>query len=34
MLLTGGILGIGTIVDFTVILCGKAKDKEGLLITK
>lgn len=33
-LLTGGILGIGTIVDFIIILCGKAKDKKGLLVTK
>jgi len=33
-LLTGGILGIGTIVDFIVMLCGKAKDKQGLLLTK
>ena len=33
-LLTGGILGIATIVDFIVMLCGRAKDKQGLLLTK
>ena len=32
-LLTGGILGIGALVDFIVILCGKFTDNEGKLIT-
>ena len=32
-LLTGGLLGIGWLVDFIMILCGKAKDKDGLPIT-
>ena len=33
-LLTGGCLGIGTLVDFILILCGKAKDKSGALVTE
>lgn len=28
-LLTGGCLGIGVLVDFIMILCGKFTDKEG-----
>lgn len=31
-LLTLGCLGIGTLVDFIMILCGKFTDKEGKLI--
>lgn len=33
-LLTGGVFGVGIIVDFIVILCGKAKDEKGFLIAK
>ena len=33
-LLTGGLLGVGVLVDFILILLGKAKDKEGKLVTK
>ena len=33
-LLTGGCLGIGTLVDFILILCGKAKDKSGAPVTE
>lgn len=32
-LLTGGILGIGWLVDFIMILAGSFKDKEGRVIT-
>ena len=32
MILTLGGLGIWTLVDFIVILCGNFKDKEGKLI--
>ena len=32
-LCTLGLAGIGTLVDFIMILCGKAKDKDGLPIT-
>ena len=31
-LLTGGVLGIGALIDFILILCGKATDKDGLQI--
>ncbi len=31
-LLTFGVFGIGTAVDFILILCGRARDKDGLLI--
>ena len=31
-LFTAGLCGIGWLVDFVMILCGKAKDKEGLPI--
>lgn len=31
-LLTAGLFGIGEIVDFILILCGKATDKNGLPI--
>lgn len=33
-LCTAGLCGIGWIVDFIMILCGKGKDKNGLPITK
>ena len=32
-LFTAGLAGIGWIVDFIMILCGKATDKDGLPIT-
>ena len=31
-LLTLGLFGIGALVDFIIILCGSAKDKDGLPI--
>lgn len=31
-LLTGGILGVGWLIDWIMVLCGKFKDKEGNLI--
>ena len=33
-LLTGGLLGIGTLIDFILIVCGKGKDKDGNYITE
>ena len=33
-LLTGGCLGIGTLIDFIMILCGKFTDKDGKTIEK
>lgn len=33
-LLTLGCLGIGTFIDFIMILCGKFTDKDGNLIEK
>ena len=32
-LLTGGLFGIGAIVDFILLLCGKGKDKSGAVIS-
>lgn len=32
-LCTLGLAGVGTLVDLIMILCGKAKDKNGLPIT-
>jgi TM2 domain-containing membrane protein YozV len=34
MLVTLGGLGIWTIIDFVIAVCGKFRDKEGLLINK
>lgn len=31
-MLTFGCLGLGSIIDFIMILCGSFKDKDGLLI--
>ena len=31
-LLTGGLAGIGAVVDFIMILCGSFKDKSGAYI--
>ncbi len=33
-LLTGGVLGVGVLVDWIVILCGNFKDKEGNKLEK
>jgi len=33
-LLTGGLLGIGVLVDWIMILAGKFKDKEGNVLTE
>lgn len=33
-LFTGGCFGIGVLVDFIMIICGKFTDKNGNLITK
>lgn len=33
-LLTGGLFGIGTLIDFIMIICGSFKDKKGARITK
>jgi TM2 domain-containing membrane protein YozV len=33
-LLTGGLLGIGALVDFIIILCGSFKDKYGRVIDR
>ena len=33
-LLTGGLLGIGALVDFIMILCGKFTRKDGSLVDK
>ncbi len=33
-LLTGGLLGVGVLVDWIVILCGNFKDKEGNKLEK
>ena len=33
-LLTGGLLGIGALVDFIMILCGKVTRKDGSLVDK
>ena len=33
-LFTAGFLGIGTLVDFIMILCGAFKDKEGREVTE
>ena len=33
-LLTGGLFGIGALVDFIVILCGGFKDKQGNKVAK
>ena len=33
-LLTGGLFGIGALVDLIMIICGNFKDKSGAAITK
>ena len=33
-LLTGGLFGIGALVDLIMIICGNFKDKSGVAITK
>ncbi|MGN1235067.1 MAG: TM2 domain-containing protein [Christensenellaceae bacterium] len=32
-LCTGGLAGVGVLVDFILILCGKGRDKDGLTIS-
>jgi TM2 domain-containing membrane protein YozV len=32
-LFTAGLFGIGSLVDFIIILCGNFKDKDGLVIS-
>lgn len=31
-MLTGGLFGLGAIIDFIMIICGSFKDKDGALI--
>ena len=33
-LITGGLFGIGALIDLILIICGKFKDKSGALIEK
>ncbi len=33
-LITGGILGIGQVIDIILIICGRFRDKQGRLIVR